>query len=120
MRRRACGDNSAYDSRRGFERANRPAIRAQPAARRGRRGLGGFLPGLRGLPRGFLVPHVVATHNSVDGLLDSFVQIRSLAVQAKADRRLRLRSDELNLLRAALVFTSSGLDSRTGRGRRWA
>jgi hypothetical protein len=40
----------------------------------------------------------MATHNSVDGLLDSFVQIRGLAVQAKADRRGRLRSDELNSL----------------------
>ncbi|MBQ0906847.1 hypothetical protein [Micromonospora sp. U21] len=55
--------------------------------------------------------YLVATQDSVDGLLDSFNQVRTLALKAKVEARGRLSSDELDLLRAALVFTSSGLDA---------
>ncbi|WP_146174904.1 hypothetical protein [Umezawaea tangerina] len=52
-----------------------------------------------------------ATHKSVNGLLDSFNQVRVAAGTARGSNHGRLRRDEVDLLRAALVFTSSGLDA---------
>lgn len=52
-----------------------------------------------------------ATHRSVTGLLDSFNLVRNTATTANATARGRLGSDQEDLLRAALVFTSGGLDS---------
>ena len=52
-----------------------------------------------------------ATHKSVTGLLDSFNLVRTTTVTANATAKGRLGSDQEDLLRAALVFTSSGLDA---------
>ncbi len=55
--------------------------------------------------------YLKATHESVTGLLDSFSRIREVASQAKGSTKGRLSRDQVNLLRAALVFTSSGIDA---------
>jgi hypothetical protein len=52
-----------------------------------------------------------ATHESVSGLLDSFSQIRRVASDAKGSTKGRLTRDQVDILRAALVFTSSGVDA---------
>lgn len=55
--------------------------------------------------------YLSATHASVSGLLDAFTFVREQAATERGTAAGRLRSDEVNLLRAALVFTSSGLDA---------
>lgn len=55
--------------------------------------------------------YLKATHESVSGLLDSFTEVREAARRAKGNAKGRLSRDEGDLLRAALVFTSSGLDA---------
>ncbi|PWK89492.1 hypothetical protein C8D88_102766 [Lentzea atacamensis] len=52
-----------------------------------------------------------ATHQSVSGLFDALHVLRLKGQQAKAESRGKLSADEQDLLRAALVFTSSGLDA---------
>lgn len=53
----------------------------------------------------------MATHASVSGLLDSFNVVHEKKVTDRTNAQGRLGRDELDLLRAALVFTSSGLDA---------
>lgn len=55
--------------------------------------------------------YLEATFASVNGLVDSFNVIHEKTIESRTDRRGRLSRDELDLLRAALVFTSSGLDA---------
>ena len=55
--------------------------------------------------------YLAATHETVGGLLESFTVVRERARQEKRSPRGRLSADQVNLLRAALVFTSSGLDA---------
>lgn len=55
--------------------------------------------------------YLVATHASVSGLLDSFNVVHEKKVSDRTNAQGRLGRDELDLLRAALVFTSSGLDA---------
>ena len=55
--------------------------------------------------------YLEATHQSVSGLLDSFNVVHEKTVASRANAQGRLTRDELDLLRAALVFTSSGLDA---------
>jgi len=55
--------------------------------------------------------YLEATFASVSGLVDSFNLVHEKTVASRTDRRGRLGLDELDLLRAALVFTSSGLDA---------
>lgn len=55
--------------------------------------------------------YIVATHESICGLLDSFNVVHERTVAARKNGQGRLGRDELDLLRAALVFTSSGLDA---------
>lgn len=55
--------------------------------------------------------YLEATHQSVSGLLDSFNVVHERRVQDREHGQGRLSRDELDLLRAALVFTSSGLDA---------
>lgn len=55
--------------------------------------------------------YLEATHESVTGLLDAFELVRQSAAAAKQSTKGRLSRDQLDLLRAALVFTSSGLDA---------
>lgn len=55
--------------------------------------------------------YLEATHQSVNGLLDSFNVVHEKTVTARENGQGRLSRDELDLLRAALVFTSSGLDA---------
>lgn len=55
--------------------------------------------------------YLEATHQSVSGLLDSFNVVHEKTVTARENGQGRLSRDELDLLRAALVFTSSGLDA---------
>lgn len=55
--------------------------------------------------------YLEATHQSVSGLLDSFNVVHERRVQSRENGQGRLSRDELDLLRAALVFTSSGLDA---------
>lgn len=52
-----------------------------------------------------------ATHQSVSGLFDALHVLRLKGQQAKEETRGRLSADQQDLLRAALVFTSSGLDA---------
>lgn len=52
-----------------------------------------------------------ATHQSVSGLFDALHVLRLKGQQAKTETRGKLSADQQNLLRAALVFTSSGLDA---------
>lgn len=55
--------------------------------------------------------YLEATHGSVSGLLDAFNVVHDRKVTARENSQGRLSRDELDLLRAALVFTSSGLDA---------
>lgn len=55
--------------------------------------------------------YLEATHDSVSGLLDSFNVVHEKKVASRTNAQGRLGRDELDLLRAALVFTSSGLDA---------
>jgi hypothetical protein len=55
--------------------------------------------------------YLEATHQSVGGLLDAFNLVHEKTVASRANAQGRLGRDELDLLRAALVFTSSGLDA---------
>lgn len=55
--------------------------------------------------------YLEATHLSVGGLVDSFNVVHEKTVTSRANAGGRLRRDEVDLLRAALVFTSSGLDA---------
>ena len=50
-----------------------------------------------------------ATHQSVDGLFDALHVVRS--AKRTSENRGTLSADQQDLLRAALVFTSSGLDA---------
>jgi hypothetical protein len=52
-----------------------------------------------------------ATHQSVSGLLDALHVLRLKGQQAKEETSGKLSADQQDLLRAALVFTSSGLDA---------
>lgn len=76
------------------------ALGALPPAPRGR------APQVRRARR-----YLEATHASVSGLMDSFNVVHEKTVASRADGRGRLGRDEIDLLRAALVFTSSGLDA---------
>jgi hypothetical protein len=55
--------------------------------------------------------YLTATHGSVTGLLDSYNLVREERVKSQGHGAGRLSRDELDLLRAALIFTSSGLDA---------
>jgi len=55
--------------------------------------------------------YLAATHGSVTGLLDSYNLVREKRVESQGHGAGRLSRDELDLLRAALIFTSSGLDA---------
>lgn len=55
--------------------------------------------------------YLEATHKSVGGLVDSFNVVHEKTVTSRANAQGRLNRDEVDLLRAALVFTSSGLDA---------
>lgn len=55
--------------------------------------------------------YLTATHASVSGLLDAFNLVRGQAAFERGTAAGRLRSDQVDLLRAVLVFTSSGLDA---------
>ena len=52
-----------------------------------------------------------ATHESVSALLDTFNVIRTTAMTAKNSPKGRLSRDQVDLLRAAIVFTGGGLDA---------
>ncbi|WP_067484188.1 hypothetical protein [Actinomadura hibisca] len=55
---------------------------------------------------------LTAAHGSVQGVFDGLGQIRDAKQSEKGkDARGRLARDEEDLLRAAIVFTSSGLDA---------
>lgn len=76
---------------------------------------------LRDAPRG-RVPEVrnayrflKGAHTSVAGLLDAVATLSTARRGANADARGRMREDEVNTLRSALVFTSSGLDASMTR-----
>jgi len=62
------------------------------------------------LVRGAL-KYLAATHQTVTGILDSFDVVRAKAAESKATAAGRLSRDQVDLLRAAMVFTSSGLDA---------
>ena len=55
--------------------------------------------------------YLEATHASVSGLLDSFNLVHEKKIATRTNAQGRLGRDEVDLLRAALVFTSSGLDA---------
>jgi hypothetical protein len=55
--------------------------------------------------------YLEATHASVSGLVDSFNVVHEKTVTSRTNAGGRLGRDEVDLLRAALVFTSSGLDA---------
>jgi len=55
--------------------------------------------------------YLKATHQSVSGLVDSFNVVHEKKASMRANAQGRLGRDETDLLRAALVFTSSGLDA---------
>jgi hypothetical protein len=62
------------------------------------------------LVRGAL-KYLAATHQTVSGILDSFGVLRAKAAESKTTAAGRLSRDQVDLLRAAIVFTSSGLDA---------
>ncbi|MFE7223530.1 hypothetical protein ACFU7D_01980 [Nocardioides sp. NPDC057577] len=76
------------------------ALAALPAAPRGQ------CPQIRRARR-----YLEATHASVGGLIDSFNVIHEKKSADRTNAQGRLARDEVDLLRAALVFTSSGLDA---------
>lgn len=55
--------------------------------------------------------YLEATHASVSGLVDSFNIVHEKKSTDRKHAQGRLARDEVDLLRAALVFTSSGLDA---------
>lgn len=55
--------------------------------------------------------YLVATHASESGLIDSFNVVHEATVSKRTNAQGRLPRDEVDLVRAALVFTSSGLDA---------
>ena len=55
--------------------------------------------------------YLKAAHASVSGLFDALHLLRQQAAAARGERRGQLTGDQQDLLRAALVFTSSGLDA---------
>lgn len=55
--------------------------------------------------------YLVASHNSVTGLLDTFNIVREQADKAKGTAKGRLSRDKADLLRSCIVFTSAGLDA---------
>lgn len=55
--------------------------------------------------------YLEATHASVGGLIDSFNVIHEKKSTGRENAQGRLARDEVDLLRAALVFTSSGVDA---------
>lgn len=59
--------------------------------------------------------YLLATHDSVSGILDVFGLARSEAARTKGTAAGRLSLDQADLLRAAMVFTSSGLDATCHR-----
>ena len=69
-------------------------------------GPAGRAPHVRGAQR-----YLEATHESVTGLLEAFDAVRVKAAASKATLAGRLRRDQVDLMRAAMVFTSSGLDA---------
>ncbi|WP_141715939.1 hypothetical protein [Streptomyces sp. OspMP-M43] len=66
-------------------------------------------------PRGQMITpawqYLKAAHSSVQGIFDGLSVVRRTRAEARDEFRGRLGTDEQNLLRAALVFTSSGLDA---------
>lgn len=52
-----------------------------------------------------------ATHKSVSGLFDTLHVLREKSVGARDDARGRLSEDQLDQIRAAIMFTSAGLDA---------
>lgn len=70
----------------------------------------GRAPQVRGARR-----YLEATHASVTGILDSFGLVRAEAARARGTAAGRLSRDQVDLLRAAMVFTSSGLDATCHR-----
>lgn len=57
----------------------------------------------------------MGAHGSVSALLDALTLVRDTNMQAAGKNRGRYTNDEIDLLRAALVFTSSGLDASLHR-----
>lgn len=55
--------------------------------------------------------YLTATHQSVSGLFDALHVLRLKGQQVKEESRGKLSADQQDLLRAALVFTSGGLDA---------
>jgi hypothetical protein len=55
--------------------------------------------------------YLEATHASVNGLIESFNLVREATAESRGTAAGRLRRDEVDLLRAALIFTSSGVDA---------
>lgn len=55
--------------------------------------------------------YLKATHASVSALLDTFNLVRTTATIEKRSSRGRLSRDQVDLLRAAIVFTGGGLDA---------
>lgn len=59
--------------------------------------------------------YLQGAHGSVSALLDALTVVRGANMNVARKDRGRLSNDELELLRAALVFTSSGLDASMHR-----
>lgn len=55
--------------------------------------------------------YLKAAHASVSGLFDALHLVREKTANARAERRGQLTSDQQDLLRSTVVFTSSGLDA---------
>lgn len=90
---RSCSQEAALAAQQFALKALAPAPSGQaPTIRRARR-------------------YLVATHASVSGLMDSFNVVHEKTVTSRQNAQGRLGRDEADLLRAALVFTSSGLDA---------
>lgn len=59
--------------------------------------------------------YLEAAHGSTSALLESLAIVRKQRKDTKGEARGRYSNDEIELLRAALVFTSSGLDASLQR-----
>jgi hypothetical protein len=59
--------------------------------------------------------YLKAAHASVGGVFDALQLVRERTATSRGDRRGQLTSDQQDLLRAAIVFTSSGLDASCQR-----
>jgi hypothetical protein len=55
--------------------------------------------------------YLKATHDSINKLFDTFEVLEKAKLTTNSDARGRLGSDQVDLLRAAIAFASSGLDS---------